>query len=66
MEFNKIFLDKYHLAAKVWDPGFVLEFDNYSINVDDSMSLISLLHGASQILSPGDTPGFNIHEHAIA
>ena len=32
-------------------PGFVVEFDNYSINLDDPMSLTSLLHAAPQILS---------------
>ena len=30
-------------------PGFVLEFNNYSINLDDPMSLTSLLHGAPQL-----------------
>ena len=38
---------KGHLAAKGC-PGFVVEFNNYSINVDDPMSLTSLLHGAPQ------------------
>ena len=28
-----------------------MEFNNYSINLDDPMSLTSLLHGAPQILS---------------
>ena len=31
-------------------PGFVVEFNRYSINVDDPMSLTSLLHGALNFL----------------
>ena len=31
-------------------PEFVVEFNNHSINVDDSMSLTSLLHGAPHII----------------
>ena len=30
-------------------PGFVVEFNNYSISGDDRISLTSLLHGAPQI-----------------
>ena len=36
-----------HLAAKGC-PVFVMEFINYSINLDDPMSLTSLLHGVPQ------------------
>ena len=37
-----------HLVA-TGCPEFVVEFNNYSINVDDPMSLTSLLHGAPHI-----------------
>ena len=37
-----------HMAAKGC-PGFVVDFNNCSINVDDSMSLISLLHEVLQL-----------------
>ena len=30
-------------------PGFVVEFNDYSINVDDPMSLTLILHGAPQL-----------------
>ena len=39
---------KGNLAAKSC-PGFVVEFNDYSINLDDPMSLTSLLHGAPQL-----------------
>ena len=37
-----------HLAAKGC-PEFIVEFNNYSINVEDPMSLTSFLHGASHV-----------------
>ena len=41
-------IPKHHLSAKGC-PGFIVEFNNYSISGDDPMSLTSLLHGAAHI-----------------
>ena len=38
-----------YLAAKGW-PIFVVDFNNYSISEDDSMSLTLLLHGAPKCI----------------
>ena len=39
--------DESHLTVK-GSSGFVVEFNNYSYNVNDPMLLTSLLHGAPQ------------------
>ena len=45
-----------HLATKGC-PAFVVEFNNYSIKVDDPMSLTSLLHGEPHLPSRNPTQG---------